>query len=135
MPTGFSTRQVETLRALACGILPSDELDDGVGSLDAGEHLATKLAANPFAERLLEDLRVTERDSAAHFGRSVGELDGEGLSQLLAMLRERTPLLFKFVRMESCALYLSQPATWPRIGFPGPSIELGGYPDFDQPQR
>jgi hypothetical protein len=106
-----------------------------VGTLGPGEHLATKLAANPFAERILEELSLAERESAAHFGRSVGELDGEGLSQLLAMLRERTPLLFKFVRMESCALYLSQPAAWRRIGFPGPSIELGGYPDFDQPQR
>jgi len=32
------------------------------------------------------------------------------------------------------AMYLSDPAVWERIGFPGPSTAAGGYPDFDQPQ-
>jgi hypothetical protein len=29
---------------------------------------------------------------------------------------------------------MSDPGVWQRIGFPGPSTEAGGYPDFDQPQ-
>ena len=29
--------------------------------------------------------------------------------------------------MDVCALYLSDPAVWRRIGFPGPSAETGGY--------
>jgi hypothetical protein len=36
--------------------------------------------------------------------------------------------------MDVCALYLSDPAVWQRIGFPGPSADSGGHPDFDQPQ-
>jgi len=29
---------------------------------------------------------------------------------------------------------MSDPGVWHRIGFPGPSSDRGGYPDFDQPQ-
>jgi hypothetical protein len=32
------------------------------------------------------------------------------------------------------ALYLGDPRVSRAIGFPGPSIEQGGYPDFDRPQ-
>jgi hypothetical protein len=42
---------------------------------------------------------------------------------------------FRQLRMDVCALYLSDPGVWARIGFPGPSTAQGGYPDFDQPQR
>ena len=41
----------------------------------------------------------------------------------------------KQLRMDVCALYLTDPGVWGRIGFPGPSVERGGYPDFDQPAR
>jgi hypothetical protein len=34
--------------------------------------------------------------------------------------------------MDVPALYLSDPGVSRRIGFPGPSIEVGGYPDFDR---
>jgi hypothetical protein len=34
--------------------------------------------------------------------------------------------------MDVSALYLSDPEVWCRIGFPGPSIDSGGHPDFDQ---
>ena len=30
--------------------------------------------------------------------------------------------------------YPSVAGVWQRIGFPGPSSQSGGYPDFDQPQ-
>jgi hypothetical protein len=33
----------------------------------------------------------------------------------------------------SVRAYLSDPAVWLRIGFPCPSSENGGHPDFDQP--
>ena len=49
-------------------------------------------------------------------------------------LRDRLPAFFKQLRLDVSALYLSDPAIWQRIGFPGPSTASGGYPDFDQPQ-
>ena len=41
---------------------------------------------------------------------------------------------FRQLRMDVCALYLSDAGVWQRMGFPGASSEAGGYPDFDQPQ-
>ena len=50
------------------------------------------------------------------------------------MLRDRMPDFFRQLRMDACASYMSDPGVWQRIGFPGPSTDTGGYPDFDQPQ-
>ncbi|MEY2427611.1 MAG: hypothetical protein QOJ40_496, partial [Verrucomicrobiota bacterium] len=52
----------------------------------------------------------------------------------IAGVREKLPSFFKQLRMDVSALYLSDPAVWQRIGFPGPSTASGGYPDFDLPQ-
>ena len=57
----------------------------------------------------------------------------DGLKHELT-LREQQPGFFKQLRMDVCALYLSDPGVWARIGFPGPSSAQGGYPDFDRPQ-
>ena len=67
-------------------------------------------------------------------GRNVRELNAAEVHELLASLRDRLPVFFKQLRMDVSALYLSDPGVWRRIGFPGPSIASGGYPDFDQPQ-
>ena len=39
---------------------------------------------------------------------------------------DASPAFFKQLRMDVCALYLSEPAVWRRIGFPGPSTRSGG---------
>jgi hypothetical protein len=44
------------------------------------------------------------------------------------------PAFFRQLRLDTTTLYLSDPAVWTRIGFPGPSIETGGHADFDRPQ-
>jgi len=131
----LSQNQIAALEALAKGIIPGDQRDAGVSALNAGEHLAKKLEVNPFSSLLMDGVRFAESESVARFGQSVDKLSPEALHQLLGVVRDRAPALFKFVRMETCALYLSQPKTWERIGFPGPSIEQGGYPDFDREQQ
>ena len=73
-------------------------------SLKPGEHLSRKLAANTFAAGLLKDLSLAEALSVERFGRSIEQLDVDSVARLLAMLRDRTPALFKFVRSEACAL-------------------------------
>src|SRR5262249_61663032 len=70
----------------------------------------------------------------ARSGRAILELDMPQMHELLGLLREQQPAFFKQLRMDVCALYLSDPGVWARIGFPGPSTAQGGYPDFDQPQ-
>jgi hypothetical protein len=68
------------------------------------------------------------------YGRGVAELDATQTHDLLGALRDQQPGFFKQLRADICALYLSDPGVWARIGFPGPSSAQGGYPDFDQPQ-
>jgi hypothetical protein len=72
--------------------------------------------------------------ASIRFGRAILELDMPQMHELLGLLREQQPAFFKQLRMDVCALYLSDPGVWARIGFPGPSTAQGGYPDFDQPQ-
>ena len=126
--------QISTLESLASAIVPADSRGAGVTPFNPGAHLAGKLQANPFASGLLQGLAFAEKQSLEMFGVPVVQLPPESLNKLLGVLRDQSPGFFKFLRMETCALYLSQPATWQRIGFPGPSIERGGYPDFDQVQ-
>ena len=38
------------------------------------------------------------------------------------------------LEIDVSALYLRDQEVWQRIGFPGPSVESGGYPDFAEPQ-
>jgi hypothetical protein len=66
--------------------------------------------------------------------RDVSQLSPAEIHDLLAAIRAELPAFFKQLRMDVSSLYLSDPAVWRRIGFPGPSAETGGYPDFDQPQ-
>lgn len=130
----LSPEQVATLQSLASAIIPADSRGAGVAQFNPGVHLAEKLRTNPFASGLLQGLAFAEKQSLEMFGIPIGELPPESLNKLLGVLRDQSPAFFKFLRMETCALYLSQPTTWQRIGFPGPSIERGGYPDFDQVQ-
>ena len=66
--------------------------------------------------------------------KTVEELDAAQVSELLMALSARSPAFFRQLRADVCALYLSDPGVWQRIGFPGPSSDTGGYPDFDQSQ-
>jgi hypothetical protein len=70
----------------------------------------------------------------ARFGRGIGELGALQLRDLLAALHDQEPGFFKQLRMDVAAMYLSDADVARRIGFPGPSLDSGGYPDFDQPQ-
>lgn len=68
------------------------------------------------------------------FVRQVCELDVVQVVELLTALSLQSPAFFRQLRADVCALYLSDAGVWQRIGFPGPSTDTGGYPDFDQPQ-
>jgi hypothetical protein len=67
-------------------------------------------------------------------GKNVLAMNDEETHELLAMIREKLPGFFKQLKMDVSALYLSDERVWERIGFPGPSSESGGYPDFDREQ-
>jgi hypothetical protein len=130
-----SSSDVEALTALANAIVPPDHRDAGAGSVDAGPRLAERMHGGTHT-RLYEDgLRIARELSAELFARPLIELDPTDLHDLMQRLTERAPAFFRQLRLDTTTLYLSDPGVWQRIGFPGPSIESGGYPDFDQPQE
>lgn len=130
----ITLRDIAALAALANGIIPADERDAGAASVHAGPDIAERMRRNPMAHVYVEGLIATREFAREAFGRDVGELNAEGIRDLLATLRERTPAFFRQIRADVCALYLSDAGVWQRMGFPGPSSDTGGYPDFDQPQ-
>ncbi len=80
------------------------------------------------------DLTAASSLSRCRFGRGISELQAAEIQELLRLLKIQAPALFKQLRMEASALYLSDQGVRARIGFPGPSTAQGGYLDFDQPQ-
>jgi hypothetical protein len=124
--------QVEILEKLARGIIPADGKDQGVAGLNVGQSVARKIESDPNGAIHLEGLNFAASVAQETFGRPIIDLDPTSIHELVGMVRESFPGLFKLLRTEACAIYLSQPAAWKRIGFPGPSIEQGGYPEFDK---
>jgi hypothetical protein len=122
------------LGALGNGIIPADARDTGAAAVQAGPRLAEKAAAGPAAALYQRGLDAAAALAQARFGRAVPALDAAQLHELLGVLREDQAVFFRQLRADVCALYLSDPGVWARIGFPGPSTAQGGYPDFDQPQ-
>jgi hypothetical protein len=122
------------LAALANGIIPADARDAGAAAVGAGPRLAEKLAAGLNAALYRAGLAAAAALAQARFGRAVTDLDAAQVHDLVGALREQQPAFFRQLRADVCALYLSDPGVWARIGFPGPSTAQGGYPDFDRPQ-
>jgi hypothetical protein len=131
---GQTETDAEILAALANGVIPADERDEGAAAVNVGPRLAEKLAAGVNVAVYRRGLAAATELARAKYGRDVTELDPPQTHELLGALREQQPGFFKQLRMDVCALYLSDPNVWARIGFPGPSSAQGGYPDFDIPQ-
>jgi hypothetical protein len=125
---------IGALAALADGIIPADERDAGAGLVHAGPSIAERMRRSPSAYVYVEGLRAARVLASERFGQDVRELDAGQMRELLAALRDLSPMFFRQLRADVCALYLSDAGVWQRIGFPGPSSQSGGYPDFDQPQ-
>jgi aldehyde dehydrogenase (NAD+)/phenylacetaldehyde dehydrogenase len=122
------------LAALADGIIPPDARDGGAQSVDAGTRLAGKIDLGANRALYAQGIDAAQGIAQKIFRRPLTELTPAEVHELLTAVREEMPAFFKQLRMDVSALYLSEPAVWKRIGFPGPSIASGGYPDFDQPQ-
>ena len=126
---------IATLSALANGIIPADERDAGAASVHAGPGIAERMRRSPFASVYVEGLKAANEFAHSTFDQSVPDLNADQIHQLLGALAAQAPAFFRQLRADVCALYLSDAGVWQRIGFPGLSSELGGHPDFDQPQH
>jgi Gluconate 2-dehydrogenase subunit 3 len=130
-----SSDQTAALSALANGIIPADGTDSGAAAVDAGPRLAERVRTGVNAALYIMGLELANSLARNKHARDVPQLSPAEIHDLLAAIRDELPGFFKQLRMDVSALYLSDPAVWRRIGFPGPSAEAGGYPDFDQPQN
>jgi Gluconate 2-dehydrogenase subunit 3 len=126
--------QLAALGALANGIIPADEVDDGAAAVNAGPRLAERIQAGIQAALYREGLESARTVATEEYGREVNQLSPAEVATVLAVVREKLPAFFAQLRMDVSALYLSDPGVWRRIGFPGPSTKSGGYPDYDQTQ-
>jgi hypothetical protein len=126
--------QIAALAALANGIIPSDAIDDGAASVDAATRLAAKIEAGMNSGVYINGLDRAARLSAERFIKPVAELAVDDVEALVREIKATDPAFYKQLRLDVSAMYLSDPAVWTRIGFPGPSTATGGYPDFDQEQ-
>jgi hypothetical protein len=132
--TSITLRDIAALGALANGIIPADERDAGAATVHAGPGIAERMRRSSMPHVYVEGLKAAREFAREAFGRDIGELNAGQIRELLALIRARSPAFFRQLRADVCALYLSDAGVWQRIGFPGPSSETGGYPDFDQPQ-
>jgi hypothetical protein len=132
--TPVTLADIATLSALAQAILPADERDAGAAAVHAGPGIAERMRCSAHGGVYLEGLAAVRKIARRRFALNQAELDAAQWHELVADLREQAPAFFRQIRADVCALYLSDPGVWQRIGFPGPSTETGGYPEFDQPQ-
>jgi hypothetical protein len=130
----FSPDDVATLSALASGIIPPDERDAGAAAVAAGPRIAERARQGVNGTLYVAGLKLASDLARQRFRREVNGLSPAELHELISALDAASPVFFRQLRADVCALYMSDPGVWQRIGFPGPSTEAGGYPDFDQPQ-
>ena len=120
-----------------CGALMASRLTAkgfSVLALEAGPGIAARMRHSVNGPVYAAGLRTAAEFARERYGRELAELDATQVHALLGRLLESSPQFFRLLRSDVCALYLSDPGVWQRIGFPGPSADTGGYPDFDQPQ-
>ena len=132
--TNISLNDIATLAALAGGIIPADDRDAGAAAVHAGPGIAERMRRSPYADVYVDGLKAARELAREMFVQAVDELNAAQLFELLTALSARSPTYVRQLRADVSALYLSDAGVWQRIGFPGPSSDSGGYPDFDQPQ-
>lgn len=128
-----------TLDAFVDTVIPRDETP---GALDAGvaDAVLATVQSQPEVARLLETgLDALERASRAQYGRpfaSASTEDRQALLQVLGEGREppgwgsEGPLVGPFwnvARGLIVRLFYGSPVGWAEVGFPGPSVDRGGY--------
>ncbi|MEN9676296.1 MAG: Gluconate 2-dehydrogenase subunit 3 [Verrucomicrobiota bacterium] len=132
--TPVTLLDIAALAALANGIIPADDRDAGAAAVHAGPGIAERMRRSPYAPVYVAGLKTAHELAQTRFAAAVPQLDAVQTHELLTALSAESPAFFRQLRADVCALYLSDSGVWQRIGFPGPSTDTGGHPDFDQPQ-
>jgi hypothetical protein len=116
------------LAALANGIIPADEIDDGAAAVNAGPRLAERIHAGMHAPLYQQGLEMARTVATEEYGREVGQLSPAEIARVLAIVREKAPAFFAQLRLDVSTLYLSDAGVWRRIGFRGRQPKAAGIP-------
>lgn len=140
--------QVDTLEALALTVIPPDGFDEGVRGMGFADVAEVRSRYQPERSRLyLAALRAVDEMARFRFGaKDFVSLGPEERERVLDAIRrgERDDATWGDVQPDKfftalwedvVFLYCTHQDTWRRIGWPGPSFDSGGYPDFDKPQH
>lgn len=137
---------VAAVRAVAETIIPAGEGRPGAAELGVEEHVVSSLeqampgnvdlvaqALNGYAGAVREDAAFTElspeeRTVVLRLMSSADDPDiRDAADLLLVLVFGGTYSEWTVTRGDPGAAAAAQPETWPRVGFPGPSV---GYPDY-----
>src|SRR5687767_3943204 len=124
----MTSEMLALLRVLTSGIIPADERDGGAESVGAAAQIAQRIEEGINRDIYVNGVAVAMRIAQEEFNDPIESLTPEQVHELIGAMREQAPGFYKQLRLDVSAIYLSNPAVWVRIGFPGPSIEKGGYP-------
>lgn len=131
--TPLTATDLAALDALAAGIIPADARDAGAKNFSTA--LAERARHAGTVALYAAGLATATQLAHEKFSRPVAALSRAEIALLLAALLTSSPAFFRALRADTCALYLADPGVLARIGFPGPSVANGGYPQHDQPPR
>lgn len=140
--------QIETLEALAQTMIPPDDFDDGVKGLGFSgvAEMRTRYEEGR-AELYLSALEAIDQMAGEVYQvDSFVSLSPELRTELLDIVSEgeqkgadwneiNPSSFFSALWEDVVFLYTTHPDTWRSIGWPGPSFEDGGYPDYNKEQE
>lgn len=137
--------QIETLEALAGTMIPPDEFDKGALGLGFPEVAQLRARYTPGrGDVYVTGVRAVDTVAQSLFGaETFASLPLEKRTELLDALRQdkvdktgwdpvSPSKFFGALAEDVLFLYCTHPDTWQRLGWPGPSFDRGGYPDFDE---
>ena len=137
----------EILEILAVGLIPHDEIDDGLRDVGFAGIIEFRNLYQPLvAELYTIGLRGCQEACLALFGKPLTEVTDLEVGMILGAMAAGTApgsswneiatpqVFFSTLRADACFVYCTSEDVWEKIGFPGPSFDKGGYPDFVDPQ-
>lgn len=116
----------KTITLIARDIFPHDSFADELYANAVGVY-ADQAKADPALKKLLTDgVAQANAEANSKFGKSYTEVSSE--AQRLEVLNaiEKTPFFAK-IRGDLVVSLYNQPAVWAKLGYQGPSAQLGGY--------
>lgn len=122
----LGTDVFKTLTSIARDIFPHDRFADELYANAVGVY-ADQAKADPGLKTLLQE-GVAQANAAANskFGKSYTEVATEAQRLEILNAMEKTPFFAK-IRGDLVVSLYNQPAVWAKLGYQGPSAELGGY--------